>query len=72
MDLNVVELNASTPTELIIDLFTLASQYALDVLRLKLEYMLALHIADENVCSLLLFAESHSATKVLDSLRISL
>ena len=50
--------------DLLIDIFELASQYNLEVLKHKLEYTLALNITEETVCSLMIFADAHMAVDV--------
>jgi len=61
-DLNVVI--PSMPLEILLHIFTLASQYGVEPLKCKLEAILAMKITEENVCSLLLLADAHQAAKV--------
>ena len=60
-DLKVV---GSMPIELIIDTFVLASHYQVEPLKYKLEIMLSLNITVENVCQLLLLANTYECVKV--------
>lgn len=61
-DLNVVR--PTMPIDLMIDTFVLSNQYSLEPLKCKLEVIISLSITDENVCSLMLFADAHQAVKV--------
>jgi len=54
----------SMPFDLMMDTFILASQYGLEPLKLKLEYLMLLNITVENVCCLLVHATAHNASKV--------
>lgn len=47
-----------------IDAFALSNHYSVEPLKCKLEAILALHITEENVCSLLLLADAYQANRV--------
>ena len=61
-DLNVI--GPKMPVDLLIDIFSLASQYDLMPLIQKLEAMLVSKITVENMASLLVLADAHHATLV--------
>ena len=61
-DLSVV--GATMPIELMIDTFSLASQYNVEPLKYKLGVMLSMNITVENVCQLLLLADAHQCIQV--------
>ena len=61
-DLSVV--GPTMPIELMIETFSLASQYNVEPLKYKLGVMLSMNITVENVCQLLLLADAHQCVEV--------